>query len=234
MNILAIIPARGNSKSIKNKNLIKINGKNLIDYTIESSKKSKKLTRIVVSSESKKILNHCKNKVETITRPKNLSRDSSKTIDVVNHCINHLKKKENYIPDLIVLLQPTSPFRNYKHIDNAINLFLKDKESNSLVSVQEVAHNFEPYSQMTINNKGYLINTLKQKKIKVRRQDKKITYARNGAAIYITNKIFNLKSLLYGNIQPFKMSLLSSIDIDTFEDLILCRLVSKNISKNVN
>ena len=123
MNILAIIPARGNSKSIKNKNLIKINGKSLIDYTIESSKKSKILSRISVSSESKKILDHCKNKVETITRPKKLSKDNSKTIDVVNHCINHLKKTEGYIPDLIVLLQPTSPFRNSKHIDNAINLF---------------------------------------------------------------------------------------------------------------
>ena len=234
MNILAIIPARGNSKSIKNKNLIKINGKSLIDYTIESSKKSKKLSRIIVSSESKKILDHCKNKVETITRPKKLSKDNSKTIDVVNHCINHLKKTEGYIPDLIVLLQPTSPFRNSKHIDNAINLFLKDKESDSLVSVQEVAHNFEPYSQMTINKKGYLINTLKQKEIKVRKQDKKITYARNGAAIYITNKIFDLKSLLHGNILPFKMSLLSSIDIDSFEDLILCMAISKNIKKNVN
>lgn len=236
MNILAIIPARGNSKSIKLKNLQKINGKPLIEYTVNSAIKSKKITKIVVSSESKKILDFCKKKkLIIVKRPNYLSKDQTKTVDVVNHCTNYLKKKINYKPDLIVILQPTSPLRSSNHIDEAIEIFLKNTECDSLVSVQNVQHNFEPFSQMKINKAGFLENVIRQKQIKLRKQDKVSTYARNGAAIYITKKIYNLKSILYGKILPYKMPMISSIDIDDHEDLMLCKIILKDKKyKNVN
>ena len=171
MEVLALIPARANSKSIKLKNMQILKGKPLIYYTIMSALNSKRITRTIVSSESTKILNYSKNKVEIIKRPKKLSRDNSPTLNVVIHCLRYLKKKENYNPDILVILQPTSPFRKGSDIDTAIKLLEEDKKSDCLVSVQRVPHNFEPYSQMVLNKKGYLKNLIKQKKLKIRKQD---------------------------------------------------------------
>jgi CMP-N,N'-diacetyllegionaminic acid synthase len=229
MEVLALIPARANSKSIKLKNMQILKGKPLIYYTIMSALNSKRITRTIVSSESTKILNYSKNKVEIIKRPKKLSRDNSPTLDVVIHCLRYLKKKENYNPDILVILQPTSPFRKGSDIDTAIKLLEEDKKSDCLVSVQRVPHNFEPYSQMVLNKKGYLKNLIKQKKLKIRKQDKLITYSRNGAAIYVLRRFQNINKILSGNILPFKMSMTSSIDIDTKDDLQLCRHLATKI-----
>ena len=229
MEVLALIPARANSKSIKLKNMQILKGKPLIYYTIMSALNSKRITRTIVSSESTKILNYSKNKVEIIKRPKKLSRDNSPTLNVVIHCLRYLKKKENYNPDILVILQPTSPFRKGSDIDTAIKLLEEHKKSDCLVSVQRVPHNFEPYSQMVLNKKGYLKNLIKQKKLKIRKQDKLITYSRNGAAIYVLRRFQNINKILSGNILPFKMSMISSIDIDTKDDLQLCRHLATKI-----
>lgn len=228
MKILALIPARGNSKSIKMKNMQLINNKPLIYYTILSALKSKKINKVVVSSENKKILSYSKKKVNVIQRPKNLSKDSTSTFDVLKHAINFLKKNNNYYPDLIVILQPTSPFRDEKDIDNSINKFIKNKKADCLISVQQVPHNFEPYSQMIIKKNGYMKNLIKQNFLKTRKQEKKVTFSRNGAAIYILKKKNFNKFIIGGNILPYFMPMIKSLDIDTKEDLMLSRLIFKN------
>ena len=89
MSIIAIIPARGGSQAIKNKNLVKINGKKLIQYTIEAAKKSKKIDKVIVTSDSEKIIKFSnKLNVYSIKRPKNISRSNSKTFDAVKHALN--------------------------------------------------------------------------------------------------------------------------------------------------
>jgi CMP-N-acetylneuraminic acid synthetase len=186
MSILAFIPARGGSKGLKNKNLYPINNKPLLFYTIKAAKESKFIDKIVVSSENKEIINFTKkNLVEAIKRPKNLSHSSSRTHQAVLHCLKILLKKDKYIPKIVIILQPTSPLRTAVHIDEALNIFLNNKEADSLVSCLKVPHNFYPLSLMRINKKNYLENYSK-KKIPLRRQDKELLYARNGAAIYIS------------------------------------------------
>ena len=126
MNIISIIPARGGSKGIPLKNLKILCGKPLLDYSINASLKSKFIKRTFVSSDHSKILNRAqKLGAEIITRPRNISTDKSTTESSIKHCLNYLKSKENYTPDVIVLLQNTSPLRNVKHIDGAIRFFLK-------------------------------------------------------------------------------------------------------------
>ncbi len=138
MEILAIIPARGGSKSIPLKNLQKINKKPLIDYTIETAKKSKYLDRIVVSTDHPKILNHCKKLgVDTpFLRPKKFSLDSSSTLDVVKHTLKFLSK-EKYFPDIIIILQPTNPFRKTTLIDQSVRL-LKKSNATSVLGVSKI------------------------------------------------------------------------------------------------
>ena len=135
MKIVAIIPARAGSRSIKNKNLIQIKNKPLIYYSINSAKKSNLINRIIVSTDSKKIKEVAKRYGAEVPflRPKKISGFLSRDIEYLKHCINWLKK-ENYIPDLLVLLRPTTPFRETKIINKAIKLVIKNK-SDSLRSV---------------------------------------------------------------------------------------------------
>ena len=153
---LAIIPARGGSKGIPKKNIKSLLGKPLIQYTIESALKSKYLDKIVVSTDDKKIADISEKLGAEIPclRPKKLARDNTLILPVLQHMVNFLKKKENYNPFAIVLLQPTSPLRTVRHIDEAIELFLKKPKADSLVSVMQVPHNMTPISLMKIDRKS--------------------------------------------------------------------------------
>ena len=132
MRILSIIPARGGSKGIPNKNLIKLNKKPLLFYTVSASKNSKLVNRTVVSTDSKKIMNFAKKLgVEVVVRPKKLATDYAKVESVISHVLQRLEKNENYIPNTVVLLSNTSPLRTSQHLDKAFKLFLT-KDFNSV------------------------------------------------------------------------------------------------------
>lgn len=126
MKSLAFIPARGGSKGIPNKNIKTILGKPLINYSIESAKKSYKIDHVVVSTDCENIAEISrKNGVEVLFRPESVSNDESKTIDVLKFHFEFLKSY-----DLIVILQPTSPLRPKELIDECINEFIKGDYSN--------------------------------------------------------------------------------------------------------
>ena len=122
--ILAFIPARGGSKGIPNKNIKLFNGKPLIAWTINSALKSKLVNKIIVSSDSKKILTLSKKLgADIVLRPKNISGDNATTEQAIKHCIQSIKDSF----DIIILLSPTSPIRKIKDVDNAIKEFKKKK-----------------------------------------------------------------------------------------------------------
>jgi CMP-N,N'-diacetyllegionaminic acid synthase len=147
---LAIIPARGGSKGIPNKNIMAICGKPLIAYTIEAGKKSKYIDEVVVSTDSddiKEIAQKYGAKVPFL-RPDELSNDSAKSIDLVLHAIDFYKSN-NISYDYVILLQPTSPLRTFMHIDEAVEKLIK-YDKTSLVSVCEAAEN--PILMRSIQN----------------------------------------------------------------------------------
>ena len=109
-------------------------------------------------------------------RPKEISEDNSKMIDVLRHVVNFLHYSQETI-EAIVLLQPTSPLRTGQNIDEAVNKFRFSKAS-SVVSVTEVPHQYNPYSLLSLNQNGEL-NSISDKTFS-RRQDKPKFYARNG------------------------------------------------------
>ena len=123
MNILSIIPARGGSKSIPLKNIVKIQNKPLLYYTVTASLNSKLITRTIVSTDNQKIAKVAELLgAEVIKRPKKLASDTSSVELTIQHTVDHLKKTEDYIPDIIILLQNTSPLRNSKHITVLLNI----------------------------------------------------------------------------------------------------------------
>ena len=129
MNILGVIPARGGSKEIKNKNLLKLNNKTLIEIAIKNSNNSKLINKLVFSSDSKKLIKEAKKfKIDIpFVRPKKLATDSASSFSVLKHAINFFEKKYNWTTDIVVLLQPTTPFRTGKIIDQTINILLRNK-----------------------------------------------------------------------------------------------------------
>lgn len=137
MEILSIIPARGGSKGIPLKNLAVLDGNPLLHYTINASLESKFITRTIVSTENKKIKQYAiECGAEVLDRPKKFATDSAKVEPVMLNVLDKLRKKENYVPDIVILLQNTSPLRNSKHIDEAISKIFK-KKYDSLLSVCE-------------------------------------------------------------------------------------------------
>ena len=226
MKIMAIIPARGGSQGIKNKNIIEFNGKPLIFWTIKAALNSKYIDKIVVSTDSRKIKDVAeKNGIEVNKlRPKKFSTSKATTLSVLKYELE-LQKKLNYIPDLVIPLQPTSPLRNTEDIDGAISIFLKNKRADSLVSCVKIPHNFNPESLMIIKN-GFLKDTEHSKKI-YQRQKKNKYYARNGAAIYISKREILSKNIIGGRILPFEMNHIKSIDIDEKIDLKIAELYLK-------
>jgi CMP-N,N'-diacetyllegionaminic acid synthase len=135
---LIMIPARAGSQRIPNKNLINLNGKPLIYYTINECKKIKKYADIYVSSDSDKILKYCKKFkfLSTKKRSKKLSSNKSNMNDVVQDLILYLEKKNKRYKNFI-LLQPTSPLRKFKEIISCINIF-KKKKLKSLVTISNL------------------------------------------------------------------------------------------------
>lgn len=128
MEVLAIIPARGGSKGIPGKNIRDLAGHPLIYYSIKAGQNSKYVTRTVLSTEDEKIEKIAREQCdcEVIKRPAELAKDETKTIPVLIQVCDHLKQNENYKPDVVVLLQATTPTRTSKHLDEAFELFLNN------------------------------------------------------------------------------------------------------------
>lgn len=142
--VLAIIPARGGSKGIPRKNIKDINGKPLVQYTIDFSVNSSLIDRTIVSSDDEEILDICKKLgSEVIKRPKELAKDESPTEEAILHCIQTLKK-ENYEPDIILLLQPTSPIRSEEDVRKTlVPIMLGD--FNAAMTISEVDAHYHPF-----------------------------------------------------------------------------------------
>jgi|TARA_B100001564_G_C20663129_1_gene682487 CMP-N,N'-diacetyllegionaminic acid synthase len=209
MKILGIIPARGGSKGITKKNIKLLNGKHLIAYTIEAALASN-LERVIVSTECSEIANiSLSYGAEIIMRPMHLAEDESPTLPVLQDVVSKLNEKY----DAVMTLQPTSPFRTIDDINNSIELFENDKEADCLVSVVKVPHNYSPEKLMDYDGK-YLHGNCNVN----RRQDVQTLYARNGAAISITKTKRLGEYIFGGNILPYFMNKLNSIDIDDMED----------------
>jgi CMP-N-acetylneuraminic acid synthetase len=219
MNILAIIPARGGSKGVRRKNIRLLNGRPLIAYSIDAAKQSRSVGRIVVSTEDNEIASICGALgAEVVMRPAALAEDDTGTREVLHHIVVELAK-ESYRPDAVLTLQPTSPLRTARHIDQAVALFKSCPDANSLVSCVPVPHIFHPLSVMRKNEDGYLTPFIAQIQ-PTRRQEKEPVYARNGAAIYIT-RTENLSEYVFGGrLLPYMMDAATSIDIDSEEDLL--------------
>ena len=220
---LAVIPARGGSKGIPRKNIKEIAGKPLIAWTIEEAKKSKHITKLILTSDDAEIIEVAKRYGCEVpfVRPKELAADETPGVDPILHAIEQCP---GY--DYVVSLQPTSPLRTVEDIDGAIETLLA-KEADFCVSVTE--SNQSPYWMYNLNVNGMMNPIIKQTNFAVRRQDLAQAYSLNGA-VYVaqTEQLKVTKSFLTNETVGFVMSRTQSFDIDTEEDFFLCQQVLRN------
>lgn len=223
MKILYLIPARGGSKGLPKKNIKILDGKPLINHTVEFARNFTDDANICISTDCDEIIN-CVNDINLkieFKRPDNLSTDSAATIDVIIHAINYYESIGRYY-DLVVLLQPTSPFRKIKDLKNMINSWTKDLDL--LVSVKE-SHDSPYFNIFEENSNGFLE---KSKDIGIlRRQDGPKVYVFNGS-LYLYN-VASIKNKQTNIVKKYIMQdPISSIDIDTHFDFMMCENIIKN------
>jgi len=217
IKFLSIIPARSGSKGIVGKNTVKLLGKPLLAWSIEASLNAKYISQTIVSSDDKKILDISKKfQAQTLLRPKELANDSSTSQEVVEHCLVSLGEDVK-LYDYLVLLQPTSPLRDTKDIDNAIQKLL-DSNATALISVfKEDRKILKAFKE---DKNGYIQGICNNTYPFTPRQKLPPVYMSNGA-IYIvkitefmkTKQLFSDKTIFY------EMSKEKSLDIDTLDDL---------------
>lgn len=225
MKPLVIIPARGGSKGIPRKNIKLLNNKPLIHWTIDEARKIFSDDLICVSTDDAEI----KEVVESIglsvpfLRPAELAVDNAGTYEVLLHAVDWYEK-QGYLPEVVVLLQPTSPFRTTEHIREAMQLYSDDLEM--VVSVKETKSN-PYYILLEEDESGFLIKSKKSNA--TRRQDVPKVWELNGA-IYI----INVKSLIekpmsqFSKVKKYEMDEISSHDLDTILDWKVAEVISEH------
>ncbi len=228
MEVLAIIPARGGSQGILKKNIRKLSGKPLIEYTIETAQKSNKISRIIVSTDDPKIakISQSLGAEVPFLRPKKFAKKNSLTLDVIKHTLNFLESKELYIPDIVIILQPTSPLRTSSLIDSSVVTLIKSK-STSVISVTPVKQH--PFTSFSYNNKFLKPYKSNFEKHSIRQKRSFLFYPTGSIYTFWYKTIKKYNSLYGPKIKPLTDDdPKSNIDIDEKFDFFMAEMILRH------
>lgn len=222
MEILAIIPVRGGSKGIPGKNIRPLAGKPLLFYTLDAAQKSKYITRTVVSTESFQIKSVAQSfGAEVIDRPVDLAQDETKTAPVLLDVVSRLEK-EGYCPDVVILLQATCPLRDAKELDEAIELFLANREKgiDSVFAAKKIGTTHSKWRGAPDSNTEKTYECLYDFRNRPRRQDEDKhypLYTETGATYIIKTDVMKKVKDFIGEKPELYLNG-SAGDIDSIED----------------
>jgi CMP-N-acetylneuraminic acid synthetase len=212
MAVVGLVPARGGSRAIPRKNLALLGGRPLIAWTIDAARAATRLDRVVVSTDSGEIAAVAgRLGAEVLERPAALAADATPMRDVV--ALDG--------PEVVVLLQPTSPLRTASHVDAAVEL-LEASGADCVVSVVEVPHRYRPGSLMALEGERLVpVDATPY----ATRQEKPVLYARNGPAVLVLRGDRIGGDLYGGDCRPYLMEPRDSVDIDEPFDLELAEFL---------
>jgi len=220
MNIICLIPARKNSTRITNKNLKKIKEKSLVSLACEVANKCHFFSKIILSSDSKKILDNAKKfkNIEAILRPKKFSKKNTNMTNLVKYILDKLNKDNKYYPEAIAIMQPTSPLRKISTINKACQKFISLKPD-ALITIKKVKHSETPNMIFEINKKK------KFQKLNLKINiDKKNYFVLDGGVLFLFKIKKNNTYILDGKTICQEVKFPEYIDIDTYKDLKLARM----------
>ena len=227
---LAVVTARGGSKGVPGKNLAPVAGRPLIAWTIAAAQGATQVTRVIVSTDSQEISGVAREWGAEVPflRPAELARDQTPGVEPVLHAIEWLAENEGYRPNLVLLLQPTSPLRTAADIEAALAR-LAETGADAVVGVTLAEHH--PYWTKAIDDQGYLRNFVAADQVPDRRQDLPPAYAVNGAIYLIRREVLlRDRTLFPERTVGYAMPPERSLDVDTRWDLDLADIVLRGHS----
>lgn len=227
--ILGVIPARGGSKTIPKKNIKSLLGKPLIAYTIIPAKESKLLTRVIVSSDDKEIIEVSRRYGADIpfVRPKELATDLSLATDVIKHAVIGAEKLEGKKYDYVVMLQPTTPMRTAKDIDKALDKLI-ETGADSVISVVKVGPIHPARMKKIVHDR--LINYTEEEVENMPKELLSPVFIRNGAIYAVKRDVLvNMRSFKGNVSRPYVMPEERSINIDSRMDFLLAEALMKRM-----
>ena len=224
---ICIIPARAGSKGIPGKNIRVLNNKPLIEYSYEVAVASNIFDKIIISSDSPEI-NKIAEKIGIevpFQRPASIAQDDTPMIEVINHAIKYYDKS-TFIPDIICILQPTSPFRNIEKLKEGYNC-INEEFCDSVVSVEKMPQHYSPYTAMKIED-GYLNFFHSEGGNITRRQDVNDVFIRSGCFYFLkTSTLIDKKSLYGDRCVPIRVDDKKNVNLDTLDDWELAENIIK-------
>lgn len=222
VKVLAVIPARGGSKSTPRKNIKLLHGIPLITYSIAAGLQAKSVTRVIVSTDDEEIASVAREYGAEVPflRPVSLAQDDTPDLPVFQHALKWLKEHENYVPDVIVQLRPTSPFRPPGLVDQAVSILSDNKDADCVRTIVPSGQN--PYKMWRLGKRGYLHPLLKAPGVaepyNMPRQKLPPTYWQTGHVDAIRYKTLIKGSMSGDRILPVILDPRYAIDIDTPRD----------------
>jgi len=228
MTCIAIIPARGGSKGIPNKNLVEVGGQSLVTRAINSAVQSGVVDFVVVSSDDRNILEAAKVAgAIAIERPAELASDTSAIEDAISHALQKFSE-DHQVPTTLVLLQPTSPLRQSSSISDAVHLFTENDSVGSVYGVTEAEHH--PFKTFIATDSALLpVGSIED--LSRSRQELPKAYRQSGS-IYVVGvqDFLAAKSLYLSPVRWIEVSREEAIDVDTPADLEAVRQAARNLN----
>lgn len=217
-HVLALVPARGGSKGIPDKNIRPLGGHTLLHYAAQAALASGVIDRTVLTTDSDRVAAEGRRAgIEVpFMRPAALAQDDTPMLPVIEHAVNALTG-DGWEPEMVVLLQPTSPLRTGAHIRAAVQA-LRDTGADSVVTVIELPRHLSPDYVMRIDE-GRLVPFLPEGKRITRRQDTRPAFVRDGTAyVFWTRTLREMRSIYGEHCHPLVIPAHESITIDTPDD----------------
>ncbi len=224
MRILAVIPARGGSKGITDKNIRPLNGKPLIMHAISAATEASKITTVIVTTDSEKIAKIVRPVgITIINRPDELATDSASIVPVLLHALKEMESRGSYF-DAVLLLQVTSPLRSGKDIDASITLLEQDEKIDGVISVVE-AEDVHP-ARMYKADQDFHLTPLDPLLETSRRQELPKVYHRNGCIYLVrTEMLKSENSVMAKRKRAYVMDSQWLANIDNERDLLIAELL---------
>lgn len=242
IEVLGIITARGGSKSILKKSIAECARKPLMYYTIEAAKRATSITRLIISTDDEEMAAYAKSQgVEVpFMRPKELAEDLTPDLPVFEHVLAELKKRENYVPDMVVHLRPTTPLKKASDIDKGVEILLSHPEAQSVRSVCEPLHT--PFKMYNMSGDGFLEPLLSkafpevfEKYLEAYNMPRQLlpkVWRHSGYVDIIRSEVIvDLRSMSGMKIFPLQFEDWRDVDIDSPYELSMAENIIKNLHK---
>ena len=217
---IGLVPARGGSKSIPLKNLIPLAGRPLVSYVISAGRAAQSLTRVLCSTDDDRIADVCRQAgVEVLSRPAALAQDDSSVADVLRDVLDTIGTRDGVVPEIIALLQPTSPFLRAEHIDRCVGALRQRPDADSAQTIVAVDHNSHAYNQRVIEDGLVRFRFVDERRAAYNKQRKPQHYLFGNVVASRSASLLAGKDC-FGDVSvPIEIPRIYGFDVDTPDDI---------------